>query len=119
MAKIFVSIVINAIALWVAAQVVSDAPPAGIWQLLLVAVVFGVLNSVVRPILSLITCPAYILTLGLFTLIMNVIILWLTQQLTGLVTWGGFWPMFWAGIIVSIVSFVLNLFLGGSEANNK
>lgn len=115
MARILVSIVVNAIALWVAASVVGAVFPNDLVGLLIVAVVFGALNSLVRPILNIVTCPAYILTLGLFTFVMNVIILWLTERLTGLVEWGGFWPMLWAGIIISLVSFVLNLFLGGEK----
>lgn len=115
MARLLVSVVVNAIALWVAASVVNAVFPSNLVGLLIVAVVFGALNSIVRPILNVITCPAYILTLGLFTFIMNVIILWLTERLTGLVQWGGFWPMFWAGIIISLVSFVLNLFMFGDE----
>ncbi len=117
MAAILVQIVVNAIALWVAAQLVGAQSPADLWQLLLVAVVYGVLQTVVRPILSIITCPAYILTLGLFTFIMNVIILWLLETVTGgLIVWGDFWNMLLAGIIISIVSFLLNIFFGSGRS---
>lgn len=118
MAAILVQVIVNAVALYVAARFVSAQPLSDLWQLLIVAVVFGALNSIVRPILTIITCPAYILTLGLFTFVMNVIILWMTQELTGMVEWGGFWQMMLAGIIVSAVSFVLNLFLGGRKSHH-
>jgi putative membrane protein len=116
-ARILVQIVINAVSLYVAGSLIGAQVPSDVGGLAIVAVVFGLLNAVVRPILNILTCPFYILTLGLFTLIMNVIILWLLERLTGLVSWGGFWNMLVAGIVVSIVSFLLNLVFGGKDAN--
>jgi putative membrane protein len=116
MLRIVVRVIINAIALWVAARLVGAQAPGDVWQLLLVSIIFGLLNAFVRPILTLLTCPFYILTLGLFTFVMNVIILWLTERISGgLVDWGGFGQMLVAGIIVSLVSFFLNLFLGDDK----
>ena len=114
--RFIVQVRINAIALWVAAEYAPAAvAPGNVWDLLIVALVFGVLNAIVRPILNLITCPAYVLTLGLFTFVMNVFILWILQWLTDRIFFGDFWQTMVAGLIVSVVSFVLNLLLFGSD----
>ena len=112
--RFLIQVIINAIALYVSASFAPGAiPPGNVWDLLVVAVVFGLLNAIVRPILNILTCPAYILTLGLFTFVMNVFILWILQRITGLIVWGDFWQTLVAGFIVSIVSFFLNLLLFG------
>ncbi len=126
MIRFIVRVLINAAALWLAARVVGatipvnslNAPLADFGDLLIIALIFGFLNALVRPILSVITCPAYVLTLGLFTFVMNMFILWLLQASgtallgEGVIDWGGWGSMFIAGIIVSLVSFVLNMALG-------
>ena len=126
MIRFFVRVLINAVALWIAGQVVGatipvdglNAPMAEVADLVVIALIFGFLNALVRPILDVVTCPAYVLTLGLFTFIMNMIILWILQMTgtallgAGVIDWGGWWQMFIAGIIVSLVSFALNLALG-------
>ncbi len=126
MIRFFVRVLINAVALWIAGQVVGatipvdslNAPMAEVADLVVIALIFGFLNALVRPILDVVTCPAYVLTLGLFTFVMNMIILWILQQTgtallgAGVIDWGGWWQMFIAGIIVSLVSFALNLALG-------
>lgn len=118
MGRIIIQVIVNAIALWVAGYMVGAQMPGDVWRMLLVSIVFGILNAFVRPILNILTCPAYILTLGLFTFVMNVIILWLLQTITGMVYWGGFWDMLLAGIVVSVVSLLLNLFLGTDRSYN-
>jgi putative membrane protein len=117
--RFLVQVVINAIALYVAAVIVPGAEITGeIGYVLLLGLILGVLNALVRPILSFFTCPFYVLTLGLFTFIMNVMILWLVRWIadntvgTGLITFDGFWSMLWVGVVVSIVSFVFNMFFG-------
>lgn len=122
MARILVQVVVNAIALYVAASIVPGADMSrDILTVLVIALIFGGLNALVRPILSAITCPAYVLTLGLFTFVMNVFILWLLEWISdrflgaGAVTFGDFWTTLLVGIIVSIVSFGLNLLLGGNR----
>jgi len=77
--RLVLRILINSAALWVATQIVPGVTHTGPWiSLLLVALVFGVLNALVRPILALLTCPLMLLTLGLSTCVINAIVLWLT-----------------------------------------
>ena len=111
-----VRLLINAAALWVATHFVPGIAYRGPWtSLLVVALVFGVLNASVRPLLKLLTFPLLILTLGLFTLVINALMLWLTGWISERLNLGfyvaGFWPAFWGGVVVSIVSLLLSLFV--------
>lgn len=83
---------------------------------LVMAAVLGVVNASVRPVLALLSCGCIAITLGLFILVINALTLWLAAYITE--NWlnagfsvDGFWPAFWAALIVSIVSIVLNLVL--------
>jgi putative membrane protein len=108
--------VLNAVALWVAAYLVPGLDFTGTFpQLLLVAAVFGLVNSLLRPLLTILTCPLIVLTLGLFTLVINALMLLVTGWLS--TRWGlgftvsGFWAAFLGGLIVGVVSLVLSLAL--------
>ena len=79
------------------------------WGMLIVAIVFGLVNALVRPLLTLLTCPLVILTLGIFLLVVNAAMLGLTAWLVG--SWlqiDSFGAAFWGALMVSIVSFILN-----------
>lgn len=104
----------NAAALWVATFFIPGLDFHGtIVQLLLVAAVFGLVNSLLRPLLTVLTCPLIVLTLGVFTLVINALMLLVTGWLS--TRWGlgfavgGFWPAFWGGLVVGIVSLILSL----------
>lgn len=108
---------INAAALWVAIQLVDGIEYRGSWwSLLLVALVFGILNASIRPLLKLLSLPVIILTLGLFIFVINALMLLLTGWVSGLFNLGfyvqGFWDAFFGGLIVSIVSLLLSMFAG-------
>lgn len=109
-----IRLLINTVALWVAAKTVSGiAFTGGGLTLLLVALVFGVLNAVVRPVLKLLTFPLFILTLGLFTFVLNALMLWMTSGISAALDLGfhveGFRPAFCGAVVISIVSIVLSL----------
>ena len=109
-------IVVTAIALWAATRLVSGITFHGNWLGLAgVALVFGVLNSFVRPILSFLAFPLLIVTLGLFTFVLNAVMLLVTSALASTLGLdfhvGGFWPAFWGAIVIGIVSFLLSMFL--------
>ena len=106
--------IINAIALAVAATFVSGIHVDGGWLVLaLVALIFGLVNALIRPVVALLTCPLIILTLGLFTLVINAAMLLLASWIAGLLRIGfavdGFWPAFWGGLVISIVSIILSM----------
>ena len=121
MLKLLVRLVINAIAIWAAAEVVDGVTldmnaPLGV---ALVALVFGIVNAVLRPIAKVLGFPFIILTLGLFVLVINAGLLALTAWLTDALAVAGFWPALWASLVVSIVSWFLGIFLVPSEADKK
>jgi len=110
-------LLINAAALWAATRLVPGISFDGDWRyLLVVALVFGVLNVCVRPILILLTLPLFILTLGLFTLVLNALMLWLTSAVSDALGLGfhvaGFGAAFLGALVVTVVSFMLSLFVG-------
>jgi putative membrane protein len=112
-----IRLVINAIALWLATRLVDGLTFDGdMVFLFLVALIFGVVNSVVKPILMLLTFPALILSLGLFLLVLNAAMVWLTGAISDAAGLGfhveGFGAAFLGGLVVSVVSFVLSLFVG-------
>jgi putative membrane protein len=120
--RLLLRLLINAAALWVATQVVSGISFTGDWRLLLVvALVFGVLNALVRPILIVLTFPFLLLTLGLFTLVLNAFMLWLTSALSEALGLGfqvrDFWAAFLGALVVSIVSFALSVVLASDRAD--
>ncbi len=116
MTKFFMRWVINAVALYLAIFLLDGRGVdfSGNWLAIIwLALIFGLVNAFLRPLLTLLTCPLIILTLGLFTLLINTFMFWLTGQIGQMFNLGlsvnGFWPAFLGGIIVSIVSIVLSL----------
>lgn len=114
--RFLLRILINAAALWVATEIVPGVVHDGPWtSLLLVALVFGVLNAIVRPILKLLTCPLILLTLGLFTFVINAIMLWLTSSVSESLGLGfhvsGFWAAFLGSLVVTVVNVILSVLL--------
>jgi putative membrane protein len=83
-------------------------------NLFIIAAVFGLVNAIIRPIVTLLTCPLVILTLGLFTLVINAMMLSLTDWLLpNILTVDGFWTTFFAALVISIISGLLSMFLAG------
>jgi len=108
--------VLNAAALWAAAALVPGLEfSGGVGRLLLVAAVFGAVNTTLRPLLTVLTCPLIIITLGLFTLVINALMLlvtgWLSESWNLGFTVTGFWSAFWGGLVVGLVSMALSLLL--------
>lgn len=111
---------VNAIALWAAIEIVPGIEHTGTWgSLLLIALIFGLANALVRPFLTFLTCPLIILTLGLFVLVINASMLGLTAWLVPSLTVDGFWPAFWGAIIISLVSSFINLLIKDERESKK
>lgn len=118
MSRLLIRWGINAVAIWAAFAVVPGVRPIdgefSVPALLVVALVFGLVNAIIRPILTLLTCPLIILTLGLGTLLINAAMFYLTSIFSEMIGFGfvidGFWAAFWGGLVVSIVSVVLSVF---------
>jgi putative membrane protein len=112
--RIVIRWLINAIALALAAWLVPGIDIVGEprWlTLAVVAAIFGLVNTFISPVVKVLSCPLMLLTLGLFTLVINGFMLWLTAWIGGALDAGflvdGFLPAFFGALIVSVVSFVL------------
>lgn len=108
---------ISTLAIFVAIVVVPGIEFAGPgWQIGIVALIFGLINVALRPILTLLTCPLVILTLGLFGLVINAALLALTALLAEGVglqfSVNGFWPAVGGGLVISLVSVALQVLAG-------
>jgi putative membrane protein len=117
---ILIRLLINAAALWAAVRLVPGVSFTGDWRwLLVVALIFGVLNAALKPLLIVLTLPFLVVTLGLFTFVVNAFLLWLTSALSGALGLGfhvsGFVPAFIGALVVSFVSIVLSIFVGRPE----
>jgi putative membrane protein len=110
-------LLVTAAALWVTVRIVPGFTYTGSSTGLLgVALVFGIVNAVIRPIVFLLTCPLVLLTLGLFVLVLNALMLMLTSSLSGALGLqfhvNGFLPALLGGVVIGIVSALLNVFVG-------
>lgn len=116
-----IRVVVTAIALWIATLVVDGLEVSGggwgknTLTLLAVALIFGIINAVLKPIIKVVGCVFYILTLGLIALVVNALLFmltgWLADKLNLPFTVDGFWPAFWGAIIVGVVSWLINLII--------
>jgi putative membrane protein len=95
----------------------SDWKKAG--TLIVVAVIFGVVNAILKPVVKTVGCALYLLTFGLIGLVVNGLLLWLCSWVAGKLSLPfhitGFWPAFWGAIIVGVVSWLMGLVLDGSR----
>lgn len=128
--SLLLRIVINAVAIWLAAQLLPGLTVVGgddtsttVLVYFVVGLLFGVVNAVVKPIVSAITFPLYIVTLGLFTLVVNALMLMLTGWLSEQTDYGlridGFGWALLGALIVSVVSFLLSLLLPGKKEKKR
>jgi putative membrane protein len=119
--RILLGVLVNAAALWVAARLLDGITLSDRWQtVLIVAVIFGLVNALVKPVLKVLTLPFTIVTLGLFILVINAAMLQLTDFLTDGLTVTGFWTSIAGGIIISLVSWVLSAFVpDGDDDGDK
>jgi len=116
MRKVLLRLLINGIALWVAVQIVPGIHAESPLTILIVALIFGVVNAILRPLVSFFTCPMIVVTLGLFIFVINATMLWLTAWVAGRLNLGfgidgGFWPAFWGALVISLVSLVISLLI--------
>lgn len=120
MLYLLIRLVLNAIALYVATLFVPGLTFDGQWTTIaLVALIFGLVNALVRPVIELLTCPLILLTLGLFTFIVNALMLTLTGWIADQANLGfhvnGFIAALVGSLVISIVSFLLNLVVEAAE----
>ena len=106
-----VRLIVNAAALWVAAELVPGIVVTGLVPLLLAALVLGLINAIVRPVLLVLTFPLTLVTLGLFIFVLNAFCLWLTSRIVPGFEVQTFGAALLGALVVSIVSWVLTAFV--------
>ena len=119
MTKFVLRLLINAIALYLAVLILPDRLElmSGMISIIWLALIFGIVNALFRPLLKFLTCPLIILTLGLFTLVINTFLFWLTSVIgqsfgiSLIISDPVWWNAFLGGLIVSIVSVIMTLIL--------
>lgn len=115
--KLILRIIINAVAIWLTTLLFSGLNFSGdIIALIVVAIIFGLVNAFIRPIVRLFSLPITVVTLGLFTLVINALMLWLTVWLAPALSLSGnilqnAITVFIGALFISIISTVLNWFL--------
>jgi len=107
--------VINTVAVMVAANIVPGIDYGGPASLVVASLLLGILNVVLRPLLWLVSLPVVILTLGLFTWVINALLLYFVGQLVKSFHVADFWSALWGALIISLVSLVLNSLTGTGD----
>src|SRR5262245_43765989 len=108
--KIIIHWIVSAIAIAIAAYILPGVHLSGALAALVLAVVLGVINAFIRPVLVILTLPLSVVTLGIFTLILNALLILLAAAIVPGVTIDGFWWAFLFGIVLALVHAVLKLF---------
>ncbi|APE18475.1 hypothetical protein BOH72_27580 [Mycobacterium sp. WY10] len=128
MGPFLLRVAVTGLALWVVTLIVpgitfvgGDTTLQRVGIVLVVAIVFGVVNAIVKPIVQFVSIPLYILTLGLIHVVINALMLWITAWITEHTThWGlqidqFWWTAIWAAIVLSIVGWLFSLPLRDAE----
>ncbi len=117
---LFVSWLANVVVLglttWILTGVTNDGSA---WTLIWVALVFGVLNTILKPVLKFLTFPLAIVTLGIAWFFVSMLMLWLTDLLSSAWNIEGFWTYVWATIIVWAVNVVVDALLRGDRTSSS
>jgi len=120
---------VTALALWVAELILDGISVSGssAWAnavtLIAVAIIFGLVNAIIKPIVQVLGCFFYIITLGLIAFVVNALLFLLVDWLAGLLNLpfhvDGFWPAFWGAIIVAFVGWLLGLAVPDGDRNRN
>lgn len=112
-------VLLNAVGLWVAVflldgvDVTAGSTAGRVGTYLVVGLVIGIVNATLRPVVTVLSCPLTVLTLGFFALVVNALMFWLSATISNHAgvpfVVDGFWAAFWGAIVVAVVSWVLSL----------
>ncbi len=111
----FIKWAINTIALGVAVLIVKGITVSGVFSFVIASLMIGFLNASLKPIMLVLTLPLNILSMGTFTLVINTIMILITSQIVRGFDVSSFWAAFTASILMSIVSFLLNIFVNSGR----
>lgn len=106
--NIFINWLLMAIAVFVAANILPGVALTGVWAAVLVALVLGLLNLFIKPLLLILTLPINILTLGLFTLVINALIIMMASAIVPGFKVDGFWYSMLFSVVLSVILYLIN-----------
>jgi putative membrane protein len=115
--EFFIRWFVTAVAVFAAAWIVPGITYSSFTSLAFASLLLGIINALVRPVLLILCLPLILVTMGLFILVLNALLLWLVSglMLGGSFQVDGFWSAFWGGIGVGVVSWLLSSFFRGSD----
>lgn len=102
---------LNAVALMVVPEVVTGIHVGSFFSALAAALIIGLLNALIRPILLILTLPITLLTLGIFALVINALLFWLASEFVTGFHVPGFWPAMWGALLYSVLTGLVSLAL--------
>jgi len=109
----------NVLSLAVADWIFSGVHIDGIWPLVIGGAVLGIANTIVKPILTILTLPLVLVTLGLFLFVINILMLLLTEWIAPDFSIDGFWTYVGATLVVMIVNYILHAIFGSLREDSK
>jgi len=115
--EFFIRWFVTAVAVFVAARIVPGISYTSFTGLALASLLLGIINAMVRPILLILCLPLILVTMGIFILVLNALLLWFVSGILpgSSFTVSGFWAAFWGGVVISMVSWLLSAFFRGSD----
>ncbi len=120
MGKLLLVWLINALALLALPYVVTSVQVSGFGTALVAALVLGLVNTLIRPVLVLLTLPATVITLGLFIFVINALLFWMVATFLEGFHVAGFWSAFFGAIVYAIISWAATLLVfGGRGADQR
>jgi putative membrane protein len=115
--RLVIALATNALALWISAELFSGVAISGFWAYFIGSIVLGIANSIFKPLLTILTLPLVVLTLGLFYLLINIAMVALTAWLTPNFTVHGFWDYVGTVFVIWVVNLGAGLLLDRSRPN--
>lgn len=118
--RFIIQILINALAIFLAAYFVEGITFAGSWvDYLIAGLILGLVNAFIRPVLKFVSRPLIFITFGLFTIVINIVLLLLVAYLVPSLTISGFWAAFWGILVISIINFFTSVFTKKKQFKEK
>jgi putative membrane protein len=117
LAEFFIRWFVTAVSVFVAAWIVPGIDYTSFTGLAFASLLLGMINALVRPLLLILCLPLILVTMGLFILVLNALLLWFVAGILpgNSFTVSGFWAAFWGGLVISIISWILSAFFRGSD----